>query len=161
MRLAQLFSLMDQGIAQLRRIFIVFETFRANMNNSQAKAGALFAFRSCYEHAWHAIKENLQFAGALAESQKETIQEAAKRSWIKDSKRWMEFKRANAKRVDVYDPRSMDGVAKVFDAFAEEMQFLLDKLERDSRPQQRPTNSRTRPIDSRTSSSPPRQIYPI
>jgi len=94
----------DINIESLLKAFSKFEKFRQNLDAKQEQAGAIHAFKYCFELLWKRMKRLLEARGKIANSPREAFRMAAlvggphvKRSvhgakrFIKDPEIWFDF----------------------------------------------------------------------
>ncbi len=108
----------------------VFESFRVDMVTDRDKAGAIQAFKFCYELSWKMMKRMLEFRGLEVGSPKDTFRKAALEKLIDSPEVWFDFQQKRNLTVHTYNFSLMDEIIAIFDTFSSELNLLINRLEK-------------------------------
>lgn len=116
------------SIENLLKAQVQFESFRTDMIDDRDKAGAIQAFKFCYELSWKTMKRVLAFRGQETGSPKDTFRKAVLEKLIDDPEIWFEFQKKRNLTVHVYDQDNRDAVISIFDQFSIELKKLIERI---------------------------------
>jgi len=118
------------SIDSLLRVQEKFELFRQDMVSERDYAGAIQAYKYCFELAWKTMKRVLEQRGMIANSPRETFRIAARIGLISDAEMWFEFMKERNHTVHCYDQEVVDDVVDIFPLFSVELRKFLVNLAR-------------------------------
>jgi nucleotidyltransferase substrate binding protein (TIGR01987 family) len=116
------------NITPLLKAFKKFESFRQNLNTEQEQAGAIHAFKYCYELSWKYIQRLLALRGKTANSPREAFRMAALEGFIADSEIWFEFLKKRNLTAHTYEEKEAIEVLRVLPSFSQELQNFLKNI---------------------------------
>ncbi|HEV2614208.1 MAG TPA: HI0074 family nucleotidyltransferase substrate-binding subunit [Gammaproteobacteria bacterium] len=105
-----------------------FDTFSANLNTDQDKAGAIQSFEFCYELSWKTLKRILRVKGIEVSSPHDAFREAAKNKLIDNVEQWFEFLEGRNQTTHTYSEVYVNEVVQLFPAFKKALESLVEKI---------------------------------
>jgi len=118
----------DINIESLLKAFSKFEEFRQNLDTEQEQAGAIQAFKYCFELVWKTMKRLLEARGKIANSPREAFRMAGLEGFIKDPEMWFNFLKKRNITVHTYEEKEAKEVMSVFSDFSSEIQAFLKNI---------------------------------
>jgi nucleotidyltransferase substrate binding protein (TIGR01987 family) len=112
----------------LLKAFGKFEQFRVNLNTEQEQAGAIWAFKCCFELTWKIMKRLLQERGKIVNSPRETFRMAALEDFILDPEIWFAFLVKRNLTVHTYEEQEAKEVLSIFPLFSREVHLFLTHI---------------------------------
>jgi nucleotidyltransferase substrate binding protein (TIGR01987 family) len=118
----------DINIESLLKAFSKFEKFRQNLDTEQEQAGAIQAFKYCFELSWKTMKRLLEAREKMANSPREAFRMAGLEGFIKDPEIWFNFLKKRNITVHTYEEKEAKEVISVFSDFSSEIQAFLKNI---------------------------------
>ena len=106
-----------------------FEDFRRDMKTDRDKAGAIQAFEFSFELAWKTLKRFLHVKGIEVRSPRDCFREAAAVALISNPKQWFLFLEKRNLTVHTYEPKIVEDILKVFDAYSAALDEMIGYIE--------------------------------
>jgi len=99
----------------------VFERFRHNLGDDQYQAGAVQAFKVCYELSWKTMKCILTAQGVESTAPRDVFRKAALTHLIDNPENWFTFIEKRHLTSYTYEKENVDAIVSVFDSFSAEL----------------------------------------
>ena len=115
-------------VSTLLKAQAIFERFRQNMVDDRDQAGAIHAFKFCYELALKMMQHVLAIQGIKANAPKDIFRKAALEKIIIDPEIWFEFLHKRNLTSYTYEQENVDPIIAIFDSFSLEFQSLISKI---------------------------------
>ena len=106
----------------------VFERFRKNMKDDQDQAGAVQAFKICYELSWKIMKRILAAQGVESTAPRDIFRKAATAQLIDNPEAWFGFIEKRHLTSYTYEQENMDVIVAAFDAFSAELTKAIERM---------------------------------
>jgi nucleotidyltransferase substrate binding protein (TIGR01987 family) len=106
----------------------VFERFRKNMKDDQSQAGAVQAFKICYELSWKIMKRILAAQGVESTAPRDIFRKAATAQLIDNPEAWFGFIEKRHLTSYTYDQENVDAIVAAFDAFSAELTKAIERM---------------------------------
>jgi len=106
----------------------VFERFRKNMQDDRDQAGAVQAFKICYELSWKTMKRILATQGVESTAPRDVFRKAALAQIIDNPEPWFSFIEKRHLTSYTYDQENLDAIVESFDLFSAELAKAIEKM---------------------------------
>jgi len=106
----------------------VFERFRANMKDDQDQAGAVQAFKICYELSWKIMKRILANQGVESTAPRDIFRKAGIAKLIDNPEEWFGFIEKRHLTSYTYEQENVDTIVTAFDSFSAELNKAIEKM---------------------------------
>lgn len=120
---------MEQAIAvdfnNLVKAQTVFERFRKDMQNDRDQAGAVQAFKICYELSWKVMKRILAAQGVESTAPRDVFRKAGIAQLIDNPENWFSFIEKRHLTSYTYDQENVDFIVESFDLFSVELAHAI------------------------------------
>jgi nucleotidyltransferase substrate binding protein (TIGR01987 family) len=124
---------MEQSAADLDKLIkaqVIFERFRRDMQDDRDQAGAVQAFKVCYELALRVMKAALTVQGLEATSPKEIFRKAVLAKIVDDSDIWFNFQEKRNLTAHTYEEENLAVIVGIFDLFSVELDKVIQAISR-------------------------------
>ena len=112
-------------VSKLTKAQAIFERFRRDMQDDRDQAGAVQAFKVCYELALKMMKIVLAAQGIEARSPKDLFRRASLNKLIDDIDAWFEFQHKRNLTAHTYDQENLSAIVESFDWFSDELNMFI------------------------------------
>ncbi len=106
----------------------VFERFRQDMITDRDKAGAVQAFKVCYELSWKTMKHILTAQGVESTAPRDVFRKAALARLIDNPEEWFAFIEKRHLTSYTYEQENVDVIVSGFDSFSRELNALIERI---------------------------------
>lgn len=106
----------------------VFERFRKNMKDDQSQAGAVQAFKICYELSWKIMKRILAAQGVESTAPRDIFRKAAIAQLIDNPDAWFSFIEKRHLTSYTYDQENVDTIVAAFDEFSVQLTKAIERM---------------------------------
>ena len=105
-----------------------FERFRQDMQDDRDQAGAVLAFKTCYELSWKILKRILAAQGVESTAPRDVFRKASVAHLIDNPDEWFSFIEKRHLTSYTYDQENMDTIVQAFDSFSVELDKLVRRI---------------------------------
>ncbi len=106
----------------------VFERFRKNMQDDRDQAGAVQAFKICYELSWKVMKRILAAQGVESTAPRDVFRKANLAQLLDNLENWFSFIEKRHLTSYTYDQENVDAIVESFDLFSAELNKTIEKM---------------------------------
>jgi len=119
---------MEQSAVELGKLIkaqAMFERFRRDMQDDRDQAGAVQAFKVCYELALRIIKAALVAQRVEATSPKDIFRKAADAKIVDNADVWFNFQEKRNLTAHTYEQENFAVIVATFDLFSAELNKVI------------------------------------
>jgi nucleotidyltransferase substrate binding protein (TIGR01987 family) len=115
-------------MSNLLKAQAVFERFRKDMKSDRDQAGAVQAFKICYELSWKIMKRILATQRVESTAPRDIFRKAAVAKLINNPEAWFGFIEKRHLTSYTYEQENMDAIVAAFDSFSTELNAAIQHM---------------------------------